>query len=104
MQRIQRTMFPYGMERNADGTWTLFNRNYKPVGVVTPEWAEWDDPRHKVKLSGVSEATLRKLSVHSPMDGNRIYFYEDESDPDRSKANMDAYLEKLRLLMKFKSA
>lgn len=28
-----RTLFPYGMELQRNGTWVLFNRGYKPVGM-----------------------------------------------------------------------
>lgn len=52
MTEVRGLMFPYGMAKNKDGTWTLFNRKYKPTGVISQEWEEWDTPRHKMKLKG----------------------------------------------------
>lgn len=94
-------MFPYGMNRNPDGSWTFFNREYKPVGTVADDWAEWDDPRHKIFLDKLTPAKMAKLD-HKGIGLNgtdRIYFYEDSSYPERSSAAMAAYLEKLKILM-----
>lgn len=95
-------MCPYGMEKNPDGSWTFFNRGYKPLGVITDEWAEWDDPRHKLRLKGLGPATLKKLDVHQTGEGDRIYFYNDGTHPQSTAANMDRYLEKLRILIGLK--
>lgn len=38
MPNARQALFPYGMARNPDGSWTFFNRNYKPVGVTSDEW------------------------------------------------------------------
>lgn len=92
-------MFPYGMERRPDGAWLFFNRKYKPLGVVTSDWADWDDPRHKLRLKGLGPATLAKLDCDGKGIGDRIYFYNDGSNPESSAANMDAYLKKLRILL-----
>lgn len=95
---VRQAMFPYGMQENADGSWTFFNRNYKTVGTVTEEWSEWDDPSHKMFLRGLGPATLAKLDIHG-VGGERIYFYNDGSNPEGSAENMKAYLEKLRILI-----
>ena len=92
-------IFPYGMEKNSDGSWTFFNRKYKPVGTNTSEWSEWDDPKHKLSLKGLGPVTLAKLDVDGTGAGNRIYFYNDATNPENSDENMDAYLKKLRILI-----
>jgi hypothetical protein len=61
MEEVRRVMFPYGMAKNPDGTWTLFNRKYKPVGTISCEWEEWDTPRHKMKFKALRQPTLAKL-------------------------------------------
>lgn len=101
---VRQAMFPYGMAKNPDGSWTFFNRHYKPLGTITGDWAEWDDPRHKMFLTGVGPTKLAKLSYTGKHDDDshndeRVYFYNDMSNPELSKANMDAYLEKLRILI-----
>lgn len=88
------------MERNADGSWTFFNRKYKPVGVAEDGWAEWDDPRHKVFLKGLTSAKLAKLDIEGTGEGKRIYFYSDATQPDQSPKALNEYLEKLRILLK----
>ena len=99
MPNVRQAMFPYGMSRNEDGTWTFFNREYKPVGVVSEEWAEWDDPRHKLSIKGLGPATLAKLDNNGTGVGNRVYFYDDVTNPERSTQNMDAYLMKIKILL-----
>ncbi len=99
MDEVRRLMFPYGMAKNPDGTWTLFNRRYKPLGVISQEWEEWDAPRHKMKLKGLRSPTLAKLDIRSDGTGDRIYFYNDGCVPTDSSKHMDSYLAKLRILM-----
>lgn len=96
---IRQSMFPYGMAMNADGTWTLFNRHYKVLGLRTDEWSEWDSPQHKMRLKGLGPATRAKLDWRGSGEGDRIYFYNDGCSPTNSKADMDKFLEKMRLLM-----
>jgi hypothetical protein len=99
MPELRKLMFPYGIEKNPDGSWTVFNRQYKPVGVVTRDHAEWDDPRHKVRLKGLGPAKLRKLDIRGEGASDRIYFYNDATVPTSSAEGMARYLEKLKLLM-----
>lgn len=96
---VRQAFFPYGMARNQDGSWTLFNRMYKPVGVVSEDWADWDDPGHKLKIKGLSAAKLAKLDVHELGTGNQIYFYNDEFNPEASASNLNLYLKKLAVLI-----
>ncbi|MBL0115814.1 MAG: hypothetical protein IPP45_10605 [Sphingomonadales bacterium] len=102
MSEIRRVVFPYGMEKNPDGTWTLFNRQYKPVGVISNEWEDWDNPRHKMRLKGLRRPTLAKLDWRGDGTKDRIYFYNDGCVPTHSAKHMASYLEKLRILMALK--
>lgn len=104
MTSLGRLMFPYGMQKNSDGSWTLFNRNYKPVGVVTADFAQLDSPNHKVQIHGLGPSTLKKLDHTGAGEADRIYFYNDGSAPSLSSACMSAYLKKLQLLMNLKVA
>ena len=102
MEEVRRLMFPYGMAKNPDGSWTLFNRLYKPVGVISEEWEEWDTPKHKMKFKALRQPTLAKLDHRGEGTGDRIYFYNDGCIPTDSAKHMDAYLSKLRVLMALK--
>ena len=100
---VRQFLFPYGMSRNKDGSWTFFNRHYKVVGLRTDDWSEWDHPQHKVHLKGLGPATLKKLDVHGVGEGDRIYFYNDRANPEMSAENMKAYLAKLQILLGLQS-
>jgi hypothetical protein len=50
-------------------------------------------------LKGLGPSTLAKLDHDELGNGDRIYFYDDESNPENSTKNMDAYLKKLRILI-----
>jgi hypothetical protein len=102
MDKVSRVMFPYGMEKNQDGTWTLFNRQYKPLGIISKDWEIWDDPKHKLSLKGLGPSTLLKLDVNGEGKANRIYFYNDGCVPTASAQGMNSYLEKMRILMGIK--
>lgn len=103
MMNVRRAIFPYGMARNSDGSWTFFNRNYKPVGVVTEDGAEWDEPRHKISLRGLGPKTLAKLDCNGTGEGERIYFYSDEKNPEMSPGNFSNYVDKLKILIGLQS-
>jgi hypothetical protein len=96
---VRQSMFPYGMAKNPDGSWTFFNRHYKTLGTITRDWSEWDDPKHKLQIKGLGPATLKKLDIDGKGEGDRIYFYDDGSNPENGKAQMDAYLQRLRILI-----
>lgn len=99
MTEVRKLMLPYGMAKNADGTWTIFNRYYKPVGVISKDWEAWDIPRHSMKFKSLREATLAKLDHSGNGSGDRVYFYDDGCIPTKSAAAMKSYLEKLQVLM-----
>jgi len=92
-------MFPYGMAKNPDGSWTFLNLQYKTLGTIADGWSEWDDPQHKMFLKGPGPSTLAKLDHDGRGNCDRIYFDDDGSNPEISAKNMDAYLKKLRILL-----
>jgi hypothetical protein len=100
---VRQAMFPYGMAKNEDGTWTFFNRSYKTVGTTTDDWSDWNDPKHKIAIKGLTAAKLKKLDVDDLGTGNRIYFYNDGCVPTHSAASLKAYLDKLAILIGLKA-
>lgn len=102
MPTLRTWLFPYGMEQNPDGTWIVFNRRYKPLGITDREHVDYMDPRYALKIERIGPATLAKLDINhgvTPHPG-RVYFYREGSIPEDSKANMDAYVKRMSLLMK----
>ncbi|MCK9385488.1 MAG: hypothetical protein M0Q15_12790 [Nevskia sp.] len=90
--------FPYCIERQADGTWLVLNRHYKPVGFNTDDFITYEQFPVSAKLSGLGPAKLKKLSYSGVATGDRIYLYNDGCVPTHDAASMRAYLEKLKLL------
>lgn len=104
MKNVRHIIFPYGMNRNEDGTWLLFNRNYKPVGLITKEHVDYSDPRHAMKIKGLGQATLAKLDIRGEGTGDQIFFYNDATTPESSEAAMDAYMKRLRILIRLQAS
>jgi len=92
--------FPYCIEKQDDGTWVVMNRQYKPVGFNTSDYISHEDYPVSAKLSGIGPGVCRKLAYDGKGQGNRVYLYNDGTNPVGSKANMDAYLKKLAILAK----
>jgi len=92
--------FPYCIVKQQDGTWVVLNRQYKPVGFNTSDFISYEDYPVSVRLQGIGPAKANKLAYSGKAEGDRIYLYNDGCVPTHSKANMDSYLEKLRILAK----
>ncbi len=92
--------FPYCIERMADGTWVILNRQYKPVGFNTGDFIRYEDFPVSAKLEGIGPGVLKKLAYDGDGGGGKVYLYDDGCVPTHSKANMDAYLKKLAILAK----
>lgn len=97
---VRQAIFPYGMEMDEDGSWAFFNRSYKPVGMNTDKWIDFNDHPVKFKLKGLGPSTRAKLDVHGQGTDRRIYFYNDATQPTLSAANMKAYLKRLEIIMR----
>ena len=103
--------FPHRMHREKDGDWSFWNRNGYPVGVnLSEDERGWADLLHRypgsVELPKLDEGTLRRLCGPEwlteddelrPEDG--VDLYGTTSNPGASEENMEAYLERLRILM-----
>ena len=89
---------PYYLLRQEDGRYVVLNRESKPVGFATREFVTYEDYPVAVRLKGFGRGKARRLSVHQSEDLDRIYLYDDGCVPTQSKAAMDSYLEKLRIL------
>lgn len=92
--------FPYCIEKFTNGEWMILNRRYKPVGFNTGDYIQYEDYPVSVKLKGLGPKILQKISYNGNTEGDRIYLYNDGCVPTHSKANMNAYLEKLAILAK----
>lgn len=101
-ESLRRAFFPYCLDRQGNGTYVLLNRRYKPVGITLTSWVRYDDFPVAVRLRGMRPSVAAKLSVHGDPDVNRIYLYDDATNPEGSAANTRAYMERLAYLMELK--
>jgi len=92
--------FPYCIQKQADGSWVVLNRQYKPVGFNTGEYIKYEEFPVSAKLQGIGPAIANKLAYSGEASGDRIYLYNDGCIPTDSKTNMAAYLKKLEILAK----
>jgi phage regulator Rha-like protein len=96
---------PYQAIKTVDGRLLLLNRNYKPLGFFTSDWVNYDDFPIVSICKGIGRTTLVKLSHDSMLqeykDGSiGVWLYDDRSKPTLNAANMNSYIDKLKLLMK----
>jgi hypothetical protein len=90
---------PYCLERVADGRYAVLNRRYKPLGESGSAWVDYN--ARAVSVPGGIDRTLAvKLSHNRNGDIDRIYLYDDKSDPALSDRNMAAYQRRVRGLSK----
>lgn len=97
------THFIYCLQPQDDGTYLPLNREYMALGFTssTEFNKAMDEGRIKgIKFIGLGPKKIKKLSVDDNGPTGYIYLYHDGLVPTRSKANMDAYLEKLAALAK----
>jgi hypothetical protein len=95
---------PYCIQQQEDGSWLVLNRQYKPVGFNTDDHLKYEDFPVSTKFKGLGPAKLAKLSYTGKVEGNRVYLYNDGSNPLLSDSNMKAYLSRLETLAKLSVA
>lgn len=96
---------PYGLDRNAEGDWAVFNRYYAPLGQdrLAPhaelDYRKYGNLDEKLMLALASEGG----EVRRDADGriNRVYLYSDKTNPreiEVKKELWEIYQSKLMLL------
>ena len=89
---------PYCLDRQLDGRYVVLNRRYKPIGFTAAEWVEYADYPVLISFENLDSDTVTRLSVDASGELDRIYLYNDATNPKTSDANMRAYLERLAIL------
>ena len=97
---IRSDYLPYCVKRVKAGRYVILNREYKPVGQRTSDIVKYED--HMARIKGLTAKRAGRISVHGDEDRSVIYLYNDDCIPERSEANMAAYLARLGLLARLK--
>lgn len=90
--------FPYCLEKQEDGRYVILNRQYKPIGFYTKDHVQYEEHPVLVRLKGLTKAKAAKLSDKGETSLDKIFLYNDKTNPVLSKANMHLYLAKLEIL------
>jgi hypothetical protein len=96
---LRQTHFPYCLDRLKDGSYVLLNRNYKPIGFMVGEWVTYEDHPVGVRIKGITPKVAAELDIRGRDNLERIYLYNDGSNPSLSPEHMRAYLDRLAKLM-----
>src|SRR5262245_56006127 len=92
---------PYCLERLDDGRYVVLNREYKPLGFNTSDFIKYKNyPMIAVRFGRLTQKLAARVSIDGDSSLERIFLYDDGSNPIRSKKNMQEYLKRLELLAK----
>ncbi|WP_455553955.1 hypothetical protein [Comamonas kerstersii] len=98
---VGRTLLPYCLERLSDGRYLALNRNYKPVGWQGNDWIDYEtSPGAFALKQPLTAADAVDISYCSDDDLERIYLYNDGTEPFSTAENWDAYSARLERFMK----
>lgn len=94
---------PYCLIQQADGSYVVVNRRYKPVGLTQTDFVRYEDFPVAVRFARkLSAAQIRAISYSGDTDPGRIYLYNDGCIPTDSDANWTAYSKRLQRLADLK--
>ena len=92
---------PYCLDKQSNGKFVALNRNYKPIGFLTADWIKFEEFPIAAEIPGLlKEKNLEKVSVKRESGKDRIYLYDDATNPTKSTENMKSYLAKIETLAK----
>lgn len=104
-----RINLPYGIQKNEEGYWSVFNREYKPLGYnESSSLVDFNKLPVHTKYKGLTSLQITKLiknreHIHLNESGEvwRFFLYEDKTNPQSSPAYWDEYFTKIKWLSKF---
>lgn len=89
----------YCLHHLPDGSYVALNRQYKPVGVSSTEWVEYENLPVRFHFQrALSARQVAALSCNADATPERIYLYSDSCLPTASQADWQAYSARLQRL------
>jgi hypothetical protein len=103
-----RINLPYGVQRDKDGYWSVFNREYKPLGYnESSSVVHFDQLPVHTKYKGLTSLQITKLiknheHMHLDESGEvwRFFLYEDKTNPQSNPLHWEEYFAKIKFLSK----
>lgn len=100
---LRQLILIYCLERQPDGSYIALNRRYKPVGLSTVEWVDYEASPVRFKFKrALSAAQVAALSYKGDANPERIYLYNDGCIPTESATHWKAYADRLERLAGYK--
>lgn len=107
-----RINMPYGLKKNSDNTWLVFNREYMPLGwnaISHKKSIHQDMPYSDLPIYTMYESLDEyKLKLISHDEGsivvgddgkiNLVFLYNDRTNPTNNSKYWETYFEKIKLL------
>lgn len=96
---VRQVFLPYCLQRTTDGDYLLLNRKYKPLGVMSAEWVNYDTHPSKFRFKrALSAKQVTALSCTGSADAECIYLYDDGCVPTSNDASWKTYSARLQRL------
>lgn len=111
-----RINFPYGIKKNSDNTWFIFNREYLPIGWNSNKNAEsiysitkpyQNYPIH-TKYKGLTDDEILKniknkelIKLNNNGEISTVFFYNDSSNPTNIKGDWSSYFDIIKFFAKY---
>lgn len=89
---------PYCIQRLKDGRYIVLNRRYKPLGVQTRVWVDYDTHPSAARMK-ITKAKAVKMSWKGSDDLAEIHLYNDGCIPTGSTEHLTAYAKRLLVFM-----
>ena len=100
---LRKTHFPYCVNRLQDGRYILLNRNYKPLGIQSRDWVNYETDPSAIAMK-ITDSIAKKISCNPNEGLDRLYLYNDGCIPTDSAAHMTAYLKRLAVLLRLQTS
>jgi len=89
---------PYCIQRLKDGRYIVLNRRYKPLGVQTRAWVDYETHPSAAAMK-ITKAQARTMSWKDSDDLDVIHLYNDGCVPTGSAEHLAAYAKRLDVFM-----
>ncbi len=89
IEGFARELLPYRLNKHSDDTWSLSNRNYKPISFIGAEG------EYRFKLKSMNQDKLAKISWNGDVRDDGVFLYNDGTHPMISETLRDEYLARL---------
>jgi hypothetical protein len=99
---------PYCLQQVSEDRWVILNRKYKPVGMTTSDWVDYEAHAVPLKLTAARIARLswegsdRYVPCRTSENGRTKAIYLYNYSPTQTPAEWRAYQKRLETLAKLK--